>query len=127
MWLHVYSDLFVNIVVFTFSYSLSFLFFSFLFCTLCKHKANTTELHLKVRPTCITFCIIPRLTGKHPHSLSKVSRYCFVVQFVRGSSFWHFLSSWFNPRKSLVTIISFRALRLYCPSPMNLIVSAIAV
>ena len=28
------------------------LFFSFLFFTLCKHKANTTELHLKVRPTC---------------------------------------------------------------------------
>ena len=26
--------------------------FSFLFFTLCKHKANTTELHLKVRPTC---------------------------------------------------------------------------
>ena len=58
MWLHVYSDLFVNIVVFSFSYSLSFFFsflYLFIFFTLCKHKANTTELHLKVRPTCF-FC-----------------------------------------------------------------------
>ena len=32
---------------------LNFLYNSFLFFTLCKHKANTTELHLKVRPTCL--------------------------------------------------------------------------
>ena len=32
-------------------------FFSFLFFPLSKHKANTTELHLKVRPTCFVYCL----------------------------------------------------------------------
>ena len=50
-------------------------FFSFLFFTLSKHKSNTTELHLKVRPTCLSTRInIKKTRTSNPFTPRHTSR-----------------------------------------------------
>ena len=60
-----------------------------------------------------------KFMGTHPHSSMKVFMYILVVQLKYGSSFWQSLLS--IPIKDSVTFTSFRASRLYSPSPINLI------
>ena len=84
---------------------------------------SVTETFLKIIPCTlgnvnqtITLSVSLMLNGRHLQSSRRASIYSLVVQFIVGSTSWQPMIFWSIPRYSLVTVTSFKTLRLKSPS-----------